>query len=421
MEDSTINPSSEPFQTDIIVAGAGASGLIAAIALVRAGHRVALVGKTPGPLPGRTVALFDGSLRLLEDIGLREPLEDISAPVSGIRIIDDTSSLFRPPPAVFEASEIGLEAFGLNVPNDDIVLTLAQTAAEMEGIRRFEAFVTSYDFRSNGVTANLDTGETIECALVVAGDGRNSLARRTAGIKVREWSYPQTAMTGILRHRRPHHGITTEFHTRSGPFTFVPMPATEHAPHRSSLVWLMSPAEATRRLALSQRQLAAEIEEQSHYRFGSVEIEGKLGAFPMACMRTATVTAPRLMLVGEACHVFPPLAAQGLNLGIRDASDAALALDGVDLRDNKAIAQALTAYERDRRTDIDIRTRGVDLLNRSLLADVLPIDLLRGVGLAAVTAIGPLRRALLREGVAPSLARTLSAFSPTPRIADSKT
>lgn len=43
---------------DVLVAGAGASGLIAAIALARAGHSVALVGKTPGPLPGRTVALF---------------------------------------------------------------------------------------------------------------------------------------------------------------------------------------------------------------------------------------------------------------------------------------------------------------------------------------------------------------------------
>ncbi len=402
--------SAVPIRTDILVAGAGASGLIAAIALARAGHSVALVGQSPGPLPGRTVALFEGSLRLLDDLGLREPLDDISAEVMGIRIIDDTASLFRPPPALFEASEIGLDAFGLNIVNDDIVARYIEIAAATPAITRYETMIESYDFRDDGVTAKFVDGRQIECALVVAGDGRNSLARSTAGIQVTEWSYPQVAMTGILRHRRSHDGVTTEFHTRSGPFTFVPMPSTDEAAHRSSLVWLMSPAEATRRMALSPRELAAEIEEHSHYRFGAVEIEGTLGAFPMACMRTEKLTAPRLMLVGEACHVFPPLAAQGLNLGIRDSTDAALALEGVDLSDAGAIEAALAGYERTRRADIDLRTRGVDLMNRSLLADVLPVDLLRGMTLAAVTAIGPLRRAILREGVSPSLARTLGAF-----------
>ncbi|MDE2363234.1 MAG: FAD-dependent monooxygenase [Hyphomicrobiales bacterium] len=399
-------------RTNILVAGAGATGLIAAIALARAGHSVALVGVAPPPLPGRTVALFEGSLRLLDDLGLRDALNDISADVRGIRIIDDTSSIFRPPPAVFEAGEIGLDAFGLNITNDDIVARYAEIAAGMPAITRYETLVSAYDFRGDGVTATLADGRTIDCALVVAGDGRNSLARKTAAVGVREWSYPQTAITGILRHRRPHGAITTEFHTRQGPFTFVPMAPLADAPNRSSLVWLMAPGEAKRRMALEPRALAAEIEERSHYRFGAVEIEGKLGAFPMACMRTATVSAPRLMLVGEACHVFPPLAAQGLNLGIRDSTDAALALDGVDLADARAIAAAVDDYERARRADIDIRTRGVDLMNRSLLADILPVDLLRGATLAAVTAIGPLRRAILREGITPSLARSVGPFIP---------
>lgn len=405
-----------PQQTfDILVAGAGASGLIAAIALARAGHSVGLVGKTPGPLPGRTVALFEGSLRHLDDLGLREKVAEIAAVVKGIRIIDDTSSLFRPPPAVFTADEIGLDAFGLNVPNDDIVAMLSTIVDGMREITRIEAFVSTYDFRADGVTALLDDGREIECAVVVAGDGRNSPARKAAKIEIKEWSYPQTAITGILRHRRPHEGITTEFHTRFGPFTFVPMPSTAEAPRRSSLVWLMPPAEAKRRLALKPRELAAEIEDQSHYRYGAIEIEGKLGAFPMAGMRTLKVSAPRLMLVGEACHVFPPLGAQGLNLGIRDSADAALALDGVDLSNAKAIETAIAEFERSRRADIDIRTRGVDILNRTLLADFLPVDFLRGVGLAAVTAIGPLRRAILREGIEPTLARTLANFVPAPR------
>ena len=63
--------------------------------------------------------------------------------------------------------------------------------------------------------------------------------------------------------------------------------------------------------------------------------------------------------------------------------------------------QILKAYESGRRSDIFLRTNGVDILNRSLLTDFFPVDFLRGAGLLAFSAIGPLRRALMREGVLP--------------------
>ncbi len=400
-----------PIETDILAVGAGAAGLIAAIALARTGHRVALVGRKPPPLPGRTVALFEGSLQLLEQFDLRAMLDPatspISAPVRAMRIIDDTGSPFRAATGYFEAEEIGLDAFGLNVPNDDIVQALARVAENIDNLETLEAFVADYAFGDDGVVATLDDGRRVRCRLIVAGDGRNSLARRTAGIEATEWSYPQTAITLILRHRRAHHDTTTEYHTRSGPFTFVPMPPLPDAPYRSSLVWLVGPGEAKRLLALPREKLGERIADQAHHRFGACEIEGDIGAFPMGGMRTKAVSAPRLMLVGEACHVFPPLAAQGLNLGIRDSVDAARALEGVDISDARALSQAIQSFEDSRRADIDLRTQAVDLLNRSLISGLPPVDFLRGFGMSAVSAIGPLRRAVLREGVSPHLSRFL--------------
>lgn len=411
-----------PIETDILAVGAGAAGLIAGIALARTGHRVVLVGKTPPPLPGRTVALFDGSLNMLEEFDLRALLDPISAPVRGMRIIDDTGSPFAPAPSFYEAEEIGLDMFGLNVPNDDIVKALAAVAGTMDSLERVEAFVVDYEFRADGVTATLDDGRRIDCKLVVAGDGRHSGARKAAGIGASEWSYPQVAITLILRHRRPHKDVTTEYHTRSGPFTFVPMPPLPDAPHRSSLVWLVAPKEAKALLALPRATLAERIAEQAHHRFGACEIEGEIGSFPMGGMRTKSVSAPRLMLVGEACHVFPPLAAQGLNLGIRDSTDAAHALEGVDLADDTALAAALAAFESSRRADIDLRTQAVDVLNRSLLSGLPPVDFARGFAMAAIAAVGPLRRAVLREGISPSLSRSvgpllapLARFAPVAR------
>jgi 2-octaprenyl-6-methoxyphenol hydroxylase len=114
--------------------------------------------------------------------------------------------------------------------------------------------------------------------------------------------------------------------------------------------------------------------------------------------------ASRLALVGEAAHVFPPIGAQGLNLGLRDV--AALRDAVVEARDkNEDIGDSgvLDQYQRGRALDVRLRSAAVDGLNRSLLTDFLPADLLRGLGLLAFAAIGPLRRAAMREGVMPSV------------------
>jgi 2-octaprenyl-6-methoxyphenol hydroxylase len=64
----------------------------------------------------------------------------------------------------------------------------------------------------------------------------------------------------------------------------------------------------------------------------------------------------------------------------------------------------LRRYDAARRADVDSRAFAIDLLNRSLLSDVLPLQGARGLGLYLIDRIGPLRRALMREGVQPAAA-----------------
>jgi 2-octaprenyl-6-methoxyphenol hydroxylase len=63
--------------------------------------------------------------------------------------------------------------------------------------------------------------------------------------------------------------------------------------------------------------------------------------------------------------------------------------------------ELIARYDAIRRADVASRTLAVDLLNRSLLSDFLPLQGARGLGLFLMDRIGPLRRAIMREGVAP--------------------
>jgi 2-octaprenyl-6-methoxyphenol hydroxylase len=383
--------------TNIAVVGAGAVGLSAALAFARDGFSTVLVGGLDARRDGRTVALLNGSVRFLEALGVWPALASQAAPLETMRIVDDTGSLFRPPPASFRAGEIGLDAFGWNIENAALVETMAEAARTSENLTLTPEFATGLTMDDRGALLALADGTAIRASLVVAADGRKSRLRQIAGIDAQTWSYPQSAVTTILAHDRDHRDTSTEFHTRHGPFTLVPLPG-----RRSSLVWVTSKAEAERLSALDDAALSRAIERQAQSHLGAMRIDGPRGLVPMSGLSVNRYRSRHLALVGEAAHVFPPIGAQGLNLGFRDvASLRDAVVDGNDNGHEPGSDESLDRYQRSRDLDVRLRTAAVDGLNRTLLAGMLPTDFLRGAGLLALSNIGPLRRIVMREGVLP--------------------
>jgi 2-octaprenyl-6-methoxyphenol hydroxylase len=375
---------------DVAVIGAGPVGLVAALSFAQAGLSVRLVGPAPTAQDGRTAALLDGSLRLLETIGIWPGLAAEAAPLRVMRLVDDTGSLFRPRPVTFSSKEIGLEAFGWNVENATLTAALAGAVGQAGTIEWTESLASGF-VAGEPARVTLENGEAIEARLVVAADGRRSRIRERAGIGAHLHPYPQRAVTTILRHAREHGDASTEFHTRAGPFTLVPLPG-----RRSSLVWVTSPHHAERLLRLGDDELARVIERQSQNLLGAIEIDGPRGCVPLASQSVDRLVAPRLALVGEAAHVLPPIGAQGLNLGFADV--AALARLVTDAPDPGA-ETVLRRFERERRGDVRLRSAAVDGLNRALLSDLVPVDALRGLGLGILAHVGPLRRFVMRAGL----------------------
>jgi 2-octaprenyl-6-methoxyphenol hydroxylase len=386
---------------EVVVVGGGPAGLTAAIALADAGVETALVAKPSGAPDNRTTALLASSVTALDTLGVWLHCRADAAPLRVMRIIDDTARLLRAPEVHFAASEIGLDAFGYNIENRFLLAALDARARRLAALTVIEDTAQAVSIEDTRVTIKLAHGDPLSAGLAIGADGRRSLCRQAAGIATDGHRYPQTALTFNLSHQRPHHDSSTEFHTEGGPFTLVPLPGS-----RSSLVMVVDPAEAARVAALAEGELAAEIERRSHSILGRLNPEQSRGAFPLAIETARRFAVARVALVGEAAHLLPPIGAQGLNLGLRDA--AAIGELVVEARRNGGdvgAADLADRYDRSRRADVAGRALAVDLLNRSLLSDFLPVQGTRGLGLFLLERIGPLRRAVMREGVAPASAQ----------------
>lgn len=385
---------------EVAVVGGGPAGLTTAIALAGSGIATVLVARQRAD-DHRTTALLGGSVAALATLGVWEACRPHAAPLRTIRLVDDTGRLIRAPEVRFEADEIGLDCFGENIQNRHLVAALEDHARTLPALTMIADIADSVALDERGANIRLAGGGTVAARLVIGADGRQSICRAAAGIKTDARRYPQTALTFNLGHARAHSGISTEFHTASGPFTLVPLPGK-----RSSLVFVTDPDTAETWSRADDAELALELERRSHSLLGRFSIEPGRGKFPLAVETARAFSGRRVALIGEAAHLIPPIGAQGLNLGLRDAATIAELVvearrDGADIGADDVLAR----YDSARRADIASRSAAIDLLNRSLLTDFLPVQSARAAGLFLLDRIGPLRRTMMREGVTPGLAQ----------------
>jgi 2-octaprenyl-6-methoxyphenol hydroxylase len=383
------------FTAEVAVVGGGPAGLVSAIALAASGVETLLIAPAAAD-DNRTTALLASSVTALATLGVWQACRAHAAPLAAIRIVDDSRRLLRAPEVGFTAAEIGLDAFGYNIENRHLVAALSARAAELK-LSRIAAGALAVASDGDGVMIKLPEG-VARVRLAIGADGQRSLCRAAAGIGTGRRVYPQAALTLNLGHDRPHQDTSTEFHTESGPFTLVPLPG-----RRSSLVCVLEPVQAAGLAAMRDANLSDEIERRAHSLLGKMRVEEGRGTFALAVETAHSFARQRIALVGEAAHVVPPIGAQGLNLGLRDAATLAeLVADARRQNVDVGSPSVLARYDAQRRVDVTGRTIAIDLLNRSLLTDFIPAQGARGLSLYLVDRIGPLRRALMREGVAPA-------------------
>jgi 2-octaprenyl-6-methoxyphenol hydroxylase len=392
-------------KVDILISGGGIAGLTAACAFGNAGLSVLCVDPT-APVTVRTAegadlrstAFLQPAQALLERTGLWARLAPHAMPLQTMRIIDAGGADAAPRlTRNFDAAEISDQPFGWNLPN---WLLRREMLAHLEGLPNVEfrpgIGTDGLLTRDADARVRLTDGSHVNARLVIAADGRASPIRRSADIGVRTARYGQKALAFAVTHPIPHGNVSTEIHRSGGPFTLVPLPDQDGMPS-SAIVWMERGGEAQRLAALDEASFNAEASARSCHVLGPLTLTTQRSVWPIISQIADRYSAQRIALIAEAAHVMPPIGAQGLNTSLADLR-ALLALVEAS-PETLGDAAMMDAYHRARHSDVALRMRGIDLLNRASMMDAQPLRDLRAMGLNALHTLAPVRRGLMRLGL----------------------
>lgn len=402
---------------DILVAGGGLNGTTLALALASGGFSVTLVDPSPEAerraegFDGRGYALALASQRLLDALGIWQPVADRAQPIQEIKISDGRAGE-APSPFVLEfaGTEIEERPMGYMLEDRHLRRSLLDRLGETGNVTRITgASVTGQTVTEAGVEIRLSDGRTMDVALLAGADGKRSATAERAGLSRRGWRYGQTALVCAIEHERPHEGVAHQYFLPSGPLAILPLPG-----NRSSIVWTERDALARGIQGLDDEGFLAALRPRFGDFLGAISLAGHRFAYELELSLSESFIAPRLALVGDAAHALHPIAGQGLNAGLRDV--AALAEVLVDARrrgEDFGRPEVLERYQRWRRFDTTALAVATDAFNRLFSNDSGLFRLGRDLGLGVVNALPGMRRTFIREaagltGDLPRLSRGLA-------------
>jgi len=393
------------FDCDILISGGGIAGITAAAAFGTAGFDVICVDPAP-PVTARdakgadmrSTAMLQPARKVLEDAGVWDALAPYAAPLQIMRIVDAGGAQAEPRVSrEFDAADISDAPFGWNFPNWLLRRELVARLASLPSVDfRPGTGTTSLFTRMAEARVGLTDGSRVTARLVIAADGRTSPMREAAGIAVTTRRYGQKALAFAATHPIPHENVSTEIHRTGGPFTLVPLPDHEGLPC-SAIVWMDDGPAQRARSEMPVADFEQEMSERSCHLFGPLTLVTPRNLWPIISQHAASLTGERLALIAEAAHVLPPIGAQGLNMSLKDI---ATLLELAQARpDALGDAAMLRTYHQARHGDIQLRVRGIDLLNRASQASTPLARDARAAGLNALYGLAPVRRMLMQMGL----------------------
>jgi 2-octaprenyl-6-methoxyphenol hydroxylase len=384
-------------ETDILISGGGPAGSVLAVAAAQAGWRVTVVESGPPQAPvaddPRHIALSAASVRICSALGLWPALAPHAQAVQRVEV----SQAGHFGTLKFSAGDLGLEALGQVLPAGPLFTTMQASARLQAGVDwQAPARIACASSSATHVEAQLEDGRRWQASLLVVAEGAQSALREALGFQAEAVAFGQTALLCTLQGGLPHGGASWQRLTADGPIAILPLRAAARA-----VVCTLPEAQAPGIAALDDAAFQRWLAGHCGARLGAPRAVSARRLWPLAQTLAVQQARPRVLLLGNSAHSLHPVAAQGLNLAMRDAAALAEWLSRLRAAPGSSAdpgsAALLSAYAAQRARDQSRTTGFSSLLAQVLENPALDFPALRTLGLLALEHLPPLRRAVLRR------------------------
>lgn len=384
-------------KTDFIIAGGGPVGLMLAIGLSQRGFKVVLAerfqpvekgAEVKNSFDGRVLALSYGSKLVLDRLGVWSKLEPLVTELQHVHVSQKGYLGITK----LHASEANVPALGYSIQSSDLGEQLWKVARDQEKITILcPALLKGFTQSEQGVIADIEVdgrSVQVEAKMIIGADGTDSKVREILGLRVQEKSYQAYGVIAQIETERHPQGWSYERFTEEGPVALLPMRGHFH---KAVMVCPEDDIEGVK--ALSDNEFIARFSDKMGERLGRFISVSPRVAYPLHETYVPQMVSGRAILMGNASHTQHPVAAQGLNLGIRDIDEFLACLTNSEELDDTAF---LEGYAEARKIDHEKVMGLTDSLIQVFQHKSPVVGHLRGVGLMAMQAVPSLRKRFTR-------------------------
>jgi len=389
---------------DIVIIGGGLVGATLANALSQQPLRIGIIDKVPYPLnndpegDARALALSETSVRCLTILNVWPRVMERACPIAEIHVSKYQSfGITR-----LCARDYQLPTFGYVVNAEVLNGALNNCLEAATNIQIFRPDEVVKLIRlDQGWQLDLRSQKSLTTTLLVAADGGDSYLRKHQGIHAKIIDHHQSAMVVNLELAKPHCNVAYERFTDNGSLAILPLTG-----NRVKCVWIFPEALVKNFQAMPEAEFLDKLQKHFGKNLGSFIRLGQRLHYPLRTILSETIYGDRLVLIGNAANTLHPVAAQGFNLGLRDAAMLAEIVVSARRRNHDiASVEVLRAYASRRQTDYK--------MIRQFTHHLVETHFLQGFGILACTWVPPFKkrivaRALGRQGELPKLCRGVS-------------
>jgi len=241
----------------------------------------------------------------------------------------------------------------------------------------------------------LEDGSGIYGKLLIGADGCESMVRQAARIDFQRKSYDQLGVVATVTSEQPHDKTARQCFLPSGPLAFLPL-----ADGRCSIVWTLDEDKAKEIMELDDDDFSRRLEQAFEFKLGAVTSVSARAAFPLTHGHANSYVQDGLALIGDAAHIIHPLAGQGANLGIMDASCLATVIHSALEKGRQWNAlHTLRRYERQRKGDNLAMEASMSGFKSLFGSDNSVLTSVRNIGLNLVDHLPLLKHQLIQHAL----------------------